>query len=55
MLYNGQWTLLGLRCDDLKVIERESAKAGLAVNESKIKYMLSTRRDVRRVESHIMA
>ena len=36
-------------------IERESTKMGLAVNEGKTKYMLSTSRDVRRIDSQITA
>ena len=36
-------------------IERESTKMGLAVNEDKTKYMLSTSRDVRFIDSQIMA
>ena len=37
---------------DFSAIERQSTKIGLAVNENKIKYMLST---VRRINSHITA
>ena len=37
----------------LSAIEREFTKMGLAINEGKIKYMLSTRRDVRRIDSQI--
>ena len=36
-------------------IERESSKMGLAVNEGKTKYMLSTSRDARRIDSQITA
>ena len=36
-------------------IERESTKKGLAVNEGKTKYMLSTRRDVWCIDSQITA
>ena len=36
-------------------IERESTKMGLAVNEGKTKYMFSTSRDVRRIDSRITA
>ena len=34
-------------------IERDSTKISLAVNEGKTKYMFSTSRDVRRIESRI--
>ena len=34
-------------------IERESTKIGLTVNEGKTKYMLSTSRDVRRIDPQI--
>ena len=34
-------------------IEQESTKVGLAVNEGKTKYMFSTSRDVRRIDSRI--
>ena len=37
------------------VIERESTKIGLAVNEGKMKYMLSASRDLRRIDSLITA
>ena len=40
---------------DFSAIERQSTKMGLAVNENKIKYMLSTSRDVRRIDSQIIA
>ena len=36
-------------------IERESTKNGLAVNEGKAKYMLSTCRDARRIDSLVTA
>ena len=36
-------------------IERESTKMGLAVNEGKTKYMLSTSRDARHIDSQITA
>ena len=36
-------------------IEWESAKMGLTVNENKTKYMFSTSRDVRRIDSQITA
>ena len=36
-------------------IERESTKMGLAVNEGKTKYVFSTSRDVRRIDSRITA
>ena len=36
-------------------IERESTKMGLAVNEGKTKYMLSTSRDARRIDYQITA
>ena len=36
-------------------IERKSTKMGLAVNDSKTKYMLSTSRGLRRVDSQITA
>ena len=36
-------------------IERESTKMGLAVNEGKTKYMLSTCRDARRIDSQFTA
>ncbi|XP_050745358.1 uncharacterized protein LOC127011601 [Drosophila biarmipes] len=36
-------------------IEKESAKVGLAVNEGKTKYMLSTSRESRRLDSHVVA
>ena len=36
-------------------IERKSAKVGLAVNEDKTKYMLSTSGDVPRMGFHITA
>ena len=36
-------------------IERESTKMGLAVNEGKTKFMFSTSRNVRRIDSRIMA
>ena len=40
---------------DLTADERESTKMGLAVNEVKTKYMFSTSRDVRRIDSQIKA
>ncbi|XP_060665548.1 uncharacterized protein LOC132797786 [Drosophila nasuta] len=36
-------------------IEKESAKVGLAVNEGKTKYMLSTSREARRLDSQVVA
>ena len=40
---------------DISAIEREYTKMGLAVNEGKTKYMVSTSRDVRRIDSRITA
>ena len=37
----------------ISATERESTKIGPAINEGKAKYMLSTNRDVRRIDSQI--
>ena len=41
--------------DAFSAIERESTKMGLAVNEDKTEYMLSTNRDVQLIDSPITA